>query len=68
MLTDTRSLEALSTRDCIELLAGTPVARVIFTDHALPAVLPLTIAVLDGAVHFRTTAGSRLAGLRTVVC
>jgi uncharacterized protein len=63
MLTESRSIEALSTRECIELLAGTPVARVIFTDHALPAVLPLTIAVLRGDVFFRTTPGSRLAGL-----
>ena len=63
MLTDTRSLEALSTRECVELLGGVPVARVIFTDHALPAVLPLTIAVLGDAVCFRTTADSRLAGM-----
>jgi len=63
MLADPRSLEALSTRECVELLAGSPVARVIFTDHALPAVLPLTIAVLNGAVCFRTTPDSRLAAL-----
>jgi nitroimidazol reductase NimA-like FMN-containing flavoprotein (pyridoxamine 5'-phosphate oxidase superfamily) len=45
------------------LLASAPVARVIFTDHALPAVVPLTIAVMDDAVYFRTTPDSRLAGL-----
>jgi nitroimidazol reductase NimA-like FMN-containing flavoprotein (pyridoxamine 5'-phosphate oxidase superfamily) len=63
MLTDVRSLEALSTRQCRELLSGVPVARVIFTDHALPAVLPLTIAVLHDAIYFRTTPDSRLAHL-----
>lgn len=63
MVTGTRSLEALSTRECIELLADSSVGRVIFIDHALPAVLPVTIAVLNGAVYFRTTADSRLAGL-----
>jgi uncharacterized protein len=63
MLAETRSIEALSTRECIGLLAETPVARVIFTDHALPAVLPLTVAVLRGDVFFRTTPDSRLAGL-----
>jgi nitroimidazol reductase NimA-like FMN-containing flavoprotein (pyridoxamine 5'-phosphate oxidase superfamily) len=63
MPTATRTLELLSKRECIELLAGSPVARVIFTDHALPAVLPLTIAVLNGAVCFRTTPDSRLAAV-----
>ena len=61
--TQTRSLDVLSTSECVQLLASVPVARVIFTDHALPAVLPLTITVLDGAVYFRTTPDSRLARL-----
>ena len=63
MLKEIRSLEVLSERESRQLLSGVPVARVIFTDHALPAVLPLTIAVMDDAVYFRTTPDSRLAAL-----
>jgi len=63
MLTESRSLEVLPTRECLALLAGAHVARVIFTEHALPAVIPVTIAVLDEAVYFRTTPDSRLASL-----
>jgi nitroimidazol reductase NimA-like FMN-containing flavoprotein (pyridoxamine 5'-phosphate oxidase superfamily) len=63
MLTDSRSLEVLPTRECLALLAGAEVARVIFTEHALPAVVPVTVAVLDESVYFRTTPDSRLASL-----
>ena len=63
MLTDSRSLEVLPTRECLALLAGAQVARVIFTEHALPAVVPVTVAVLDESVYFRTTPDSRLASL-----
>jgi hypothetical protein len=42
MLTGTRSLEVLPTRECLTLLADANVARVILPEHALPAVVPVT--------------------------
>ncbi|MFC5994358.1 pyridoxamine 5'-phosphate oxidase family protein [Pseudonocardia hispaniensis] len=47
--------------DCLRLLAGGAVGRVVFTDFALPAAHPVNY-LLDGAeVVFRTGAGSKLA-------
>jgi uncharacterized protein len=54
-------VEELSREQCIELLVGAEVGRVVFTVEALPAVIPVNYAVTDGAVVFRTAARSRLA-------
>ncbi len=56
-----RSLQALSRRESIELLSGQLVGRVVFTQSALPAVVPVTFAVLHDAVVLRTAEGTRLA-------
>jgi nitroimidazol reductase NimA-like FMN-containing flavoprotein (pyridoxamine 5'-phosphate oxidase superfamily) len=61
MFAESRSLEALSRRESMELLSGQVVGRVVFTHSALPAVVPVTFAVLDDAVVLRTAAGTRLA-------
>lgn len=61
MLGESRSLESVSRRDSIELLSSVVVGRVVFTHSALPAVVPVTFAVLDDAVVLRTSAGTRLA-------
>src|SRR5690606_37721252 len=61
MKLDSAGLQVLSPAECVELLATTPIGRVVFTDHALPAVQPVNF-VLDGmTVVMRTTAGSKLA-------
>lgn len=54
-------LEVLAREECLELLAGASVGRVVYTDGGLPAVLPVTYALDGGAVLFSTRAGSRLA-------
>lgn len=65
---DNDGFRELSRQECLRLLAKAPVGRVVFTRHALPAVLPVTFW-LDGDaedgfpvwVVFRAPAASRLA-------
>jgi uncharacterized protein len=54
-------IETLTPHQCRTLLDSAPVARVVFTDHALPAILPVTFVVDGESVVFRTAQGSRLA-------
>jgi nitroimidazol reductase NimA-like FMN-containing flavoprotein (pyridoxamine 5'-phosphate oxidase superfamily) len=61
MFGEIRSLEALSRQESIQLLSGEVVGRVVFTHSALPAVVPVTFAILDEAVVLRTAEGTRLA-------
>jgi nitroimidazol reductase NimA-like FMN-containing flavoprotein (pyridoxamine 5'-phosphate oxidase superfamily) len=57
----TRRIETLTPEQSTELLHTVGVGRVIFTDKGLPAVLPVTFVVDDGAIVIRTAQGSRLA-------
>ncbi|MFD7686534.1 pyridoxamine 5'-phosphate oxidase family protein [Streptomyces sp. NPDC059781] len=51
----------LGRQECLQLMAGVPVGRVVFTRRALPAVLPVNFRLDDdGAVLLRTAAGSEL--------
>jgi uncharacterized protein len=61
MIRTERSLMALSRRECVALLAGKQVGRVVFTERAMPAVVPITFAVHDDAVVMCTASGTRLA-------
>lgn len=58
---DVRSLELLSHRDCLALLTGARVGRVVFTVAALPAIVPVTFAVHEEAIVMCTAADTRLA-------
>jgi uncharacterized protein len=60
-----RALTALSRRECVGLLAGQQIGRVVFTERALPAVVPVTFAVHDDAVVMCTAADTRLAAAAT---
>lgn len=54
-------LTALDRHECLRLLAGSVVGRVVFTENALPAAQPVNY-LLDGEeVVFRTANGSKLA-------
>ncbi|GGR96446.1 DNA-binding protein [Streptomyces humidus] len=47
--------------ECLRLLATVPVGRIVYTRHALPAVLPVNFCLdHDGAVLVRTSASSEL--------
>src|SRR5215208_5008108 len=51
----------LDRQECLRLLAGVPVGRIVYTRQALPAVLPVNFCVdRDGAVLVRTSASSAL--------
>jgi nitroimidazol reductase NimA-like FMN-containing flavoprotein (pyridoxamine 5'-phosphate oxidase superfamily) len=50
----------LSRNECLRLLATSPIGRVGLSIEALPAVLPVNFAVLDGDVVFRTAEGTKL--------
>ena len=55
-----REAEILSRADCIELLAGATVGRVIMTAHALPVALPVSYALSGEDVVFRAGEGVKL--------
>ncbi len=52
-------LRVLSKDECLRLLSSVPVGRVGLSMAALPVVLPVSFAVLDGEVVFRTVDGSK---------
>ncbi|MHC3467609.1 pyridoxamine 5'-phosphate oxidase family protein [Streptomyces sp. 7R007] len=52
---------ALDRQECLRLLAKAPVGRVVYTRHALPAVLPVNFSLdTDSAVLLRTSPRSDL--------
>ena len=56
-----RALIALSRRECLELLRTEQIGRAVFTDRAMPQILPVTFAVLGEDIVLATTSTSRLA-------
>jgi nitroimidazol reductase NimA-like FMN-containing flavoprotein (pyridoxamine 5'-phosphate oxidase superfamily) len=61
MATEDRSLMALSRHECVDLLRQAQVGRVVFTERAMPAVVPVSFAMHDDAVVMHTSSDSRLA-------
>jgi nitroimidazol reductase NimA-like FMN-containing flavoprotein (pyridoxamine 5'-phosphate oxidase superfamily) len=55
------NLETLTTDECVRLLGQATVGRIAINVGALPVILPVNFVVLDGAIVFRTVAGSKLA-------
>lgn len=56
-----RGLVALSRDMCLDLLRRESVGRVVFTERALPAVLPVSFAVLGEDVVICTDGSGRIA-------
>ena len=56
-----RALVALSRRECLDLLRTEQIGRAVFTDRAMPQILPVTYAVLGDDIVLATTSTSRLA-------
>lgn len=54
-------LELLDEDAALMLLAGGDVGRVGITIGAMPAIFPVNYRVIDGAVVFRTSAGSKMS-------
>jgi hypothetical protein len=58
---DAGGLQILDRQECMALLAVAPLGRIVFTQHALPAVQPVNFALAGEDVIIRTTEGSKLA-------
>jgi hypothetical protein len=54
-------LTRLDRAECLRLLAGVHVGRLIFTMNALPAVRPMNFALTDGLILLRTAPDSTVA-------
>jgi uncharacterized protein len=54
-------LPHLTREECMTLLAGASFGRVGISVDALPAILPVTITLIDDSVVFRTVPGTKLA-------
>ncbi|WP_243638840.1 pyridoxamine 5'-phosphate oxidase family protein [Streptacidiphilus pinicola] len=50
----------LSTEEAMRLLAGAPFGRIVFTEHALPAIRLVNHALVDGRIMIRTHRGAAL--------
>jgi uncharacterized protein len=50
--------------ECMSLLAGGSIGRVILTEQALPTALPVAYVVDSGDVVFRSAPGAKLAAAR----
>ncbi|WP_280697343.1 pyridoxamine 5'-phosphate oxidase family protein [Kitasatospora sp. GP82] len=53
-----KRVETLSEAECLHLLSTVPIGRVVYTEHALPAVLPVAFEVTtDGRLMLALRAG-----------
>ena len=58
---DDDGLVRLNREECMDLLSSASFGRVGVSVRALPAILPVTIAVINELVVFRTIPGTKLA-------
>ncbi|KAA2261858.1 pyridoxamine 5'-phosphate oxidase family protein [Solihabitans fulvus] len=58
---DSAGLRVLDERECLRLLSTVPIGRIVFTEQAMPAVQPVTFAVVGRSVVLRAGQGSKLA-------
>lgn len=55
------AMQELTREECLALLPAVPVGRLVFTEHALPAVVPVNFLLDQGRILIRTGASSSLA-------
>ena len=65
MTRDRNGLEVLSRQDCLQLLDRAHVGRIAVSIGALPVVLPVNFALLDGDILIRTGRGTKLDAAAT---
>ncbi|WP_163504718.1 pyridoxamine 5'-phosphate oxidase family protein [Fodinicola acaciae] len=58
---DTEGLQELEAAECLRLLAGAGLGRVVLTERAMPAVQVVNFAMYRGEVVIRTSDGGKLA-------
>ena len=61
-VTRPRQVLDLIPEECWDLLRGTPVGRVVFTMHALPAIRPVNHVIDGQAIIIRSHLGSAITG------
>jgi uncharacterized protein len=65
MTRDRNGLEVLTRQDCLRLLDQAHVGRIAVSIGALPVVLPVNFALLDGDILIRTGRGTKLDAAAT---
>jgi nitroimidazol reductase NimA-like FMN-containing flavoprotein (pyridoxamine 5'-phosphate oxidase superfamily) len=60
-MSKTRELDVLNRRQCLDLLEGVRVGRLVFTEDALPAVQPVNCRLWRDDVVIRVAGGAKLA-------
>ena len=60
-MTKGHELETLNRRQCLDLLQGVRVGRLVFTEDALPAVQPVNFRLSHDDVVIRVAGGPKLA-------
>jgi len=55
-----RRLTALAPPECLRLLGGVPLGRIVFTAGGLPAIRPVSHLLVDGDIVIRTHLGAAL--------
>nr|WP_090280531.1 pyridoxamine 5'-phosphate oxidase family protein [Mycolicibacterium komanii]CRL76641.1 pyridoxamine 5'-phosphate oxidase-like protein [Mycolicibacterium komanii] len=60
-MTKGQELESLNRRQCLDLLQGVRVGRLVFTEDALPAVQPVNFRLWRDDVVIRVAGGPKLA-------
>jgi nitroimidazol reductase NimA-like FMN-containing flavoprotein (pyridoxamine 5'-phosphate oxidase superfamily) len=60
-MTPRHELEILEREQCLDLLQTARVGRLIFTEHALPAVQPVNFQLWHGDIVIRVASGTKLA-------
>lgn len=60
-MTKGRELDTLNRRQCLDLLAGVRVGRLVFTEDALPAVQPVNFRLWRDDLVIRVAGGPKLA-------
>ena len=66
---DVTGIEVLTREECLDALGSRRIGRVAVTDRAMPVILPVNYALLDGDVVFATETGTKLdaAVVRSIV-
>lgn len=62
-----RDMRELSREECLDLLRGTPVGRLVFTENALPAIRPVNFSVDGEDIVITTAARSAISKLDATV-
>lgn len=58
---NTQELDVLNRRQCLDLLQGVRVGRLVFTEGALPAIQPVNFRMWRDDVVIRVAGGAKLA-------